>query len=262
MKDEPLVALLSDFGTRDWYVATLKAVMTSRCPRARFIDITHDIPPQDIIAGAFTLAAAVPWFPPQTVFLAIVDPGVGSERAILAACADRHFFVGPDNGLLTLSFQRAHRVRIIRLTNPRYWLSPVSRTFQGRDIMAPVAAALARTRTLASLGTPVKHIAPLQLPMVRQTQRTLHGHVVHIDAFGNLITNLPASVLSSAQSAGRVTVRYKQRTARVVSSYAAGRAGELVALAGSLGLVELATPNGSAAWTFNGARGEEVALIR
>ena len=139
----PLIALLTDFGTRDWYVATLKAVLLSRCPTARLVDITHEIPPQDTVAGAFTLAAAAPWFPRGTVFLAVVDPGVGSRRAIVAVRADSYYFVGPDNGLLAHSVQHAKRLTVIRLTNREHWLTPVSATFQGRDMMAPVAAYLA-----------------------------------------------------------------------------------------------------------------------
>lgn len=258
----PLVALLTDFGTRDWYAAALKAVVLSRCPGARLVDITHEIPPQDTVAGAFTLAAAVPWFPRGTVFLAVVDPGVGSDRAIVAAKADGRYFVGPDNGLLTLSLQRAKRFVAVRLTKPRYWLAAVSVTFQGRDIMAPVAAYLASGRALTRLGPPLAYLSPLPLPALRQSGSTLRGHVVHIDAFGNLITNLPASSLALPSGSRGVTVRYKRRAVRVVSSYAAGGSAELVAVAGSLGVVELALRNGSAAWTFNAARGDEVEVRR
>ena len=254
----PLLALLTDFGTRDWYVATLKAVLLSRCPAARLVDITHEVPPQDTVAGAFTLAAAVPWFPHGTVFLAVVDPGVGSRRAIIAARADHYSFVGPDNGLLTLSIQRAKRLRVVRLTNRRYWLTPVSATFQGRDVMAPVAAYLASGGSLGRLGVTLPRLAPLALPTARREGAVLRGHVVHLDTFGNLITNLPASSLAPHVGRRHVVVRYKRRAVRVVSSYAAGGAHELVAMAGSLGLVELAIRNTSAAWTFNAARGDEV----
>jgi S-adenosylmethionine hydrolase len=258
----PLIALLTDFGTRDWYAAVLKAVLLSRCPEARLIDITHDIPPQDTVAGAFILAAAMPWFPPGTVFLAVVDPGVGSDRVLVAAKADGRYFVGPDNGLLTLSLQRATRVTAVRLTNSRYWHTPVSATFQGRDIMAPVAAHLASGGSLARVGQTLPRLTPLSLPAVRQVGSTLKGHVVHIDAFGNLITNLPASSLAPLSGSRGVAVRYKRRAVRVVSSYAAGGPSELVAVAGSVGLVELALCRGSAAWTFNAARGDEVEVRR
>lgn len=256
-----IIALLTDFGTRDWYVGTLKAVILSRAPRARLVDITHEIPPQDTVAGAFTLAAAAPWFPPGTIFLAIVDPGVGSRRALLAVQADASYFIGPDNGLLTLSLQRAKRVRTLRLTNRRYWLPEVSRTFQARDIMAPVAASLATGVAFARLGVPMPQVASLDVPSLQRKGRTLLAHIMHIDAFGNLITNLSGHTILPPEQAGRLTIRYKRRPVRVVSSYADGRPDELVAVVGSLGFVELAVRNGSAAWTLNARRGDPVELI-
>lgn len=255
------IALLTDFGTRDWYVATLKGVILSRCPQARFVDITHEIPPQDVVAGAFTLAAAAPWFPAGTVFLAVVDPEVGSERALIAVRADERYFVGPDNGVLTLSVERAARRRIVRLTNRRYWLPDVSRTFHGRDMLAPVAAYLAGGGSMRSLGESTTRLTELSLPRVTRRGRVLQGAIVHIDAFGNLVTNLPAKLIANAQPARPRAVRYQQASARVVSSYSAGRANELIALAGSLGLVELAIRAGSAAWTLNARRGEPVELV-
>ena len=256
-----LIALLTDFGTRDWYVGTLKAILLSRCPTAHLVDITHEVPPQDTVAGAFTLAAAAPWFPSGTVFLAVVDPGVGSARALLAIRADGRYFVGPDNGVLTLSVQQAKRVTVLRLTNPRYWLPHVSRTFQGRDIMAPVAAHLARGGSFTRLGVvlPRQQMTPLAIPGLQSRGHTVHGAIVHIDTFGNLITNLPGRLLTAGPSA-RGAVRYRRRPVRVVSSYAEGRPNELIAVVGSLELIELAVRDGSAAWMFNARRGEDVVL--
>ncbi len=277
----PLVVLLSDFGMRDWYVAAMRGVILSRCPRAQLLDITHEVPPQDIIAGAFTLAAAAPWFPHGTVFVAVVDPGVGSDRALLAARADGRFFVGPDNGLLALTLRNAKPLTIVQLTNRRYWLKDVSRTFQGRDIIAPVAAYLASGGSLARLGRSLRRMTPLSLPAPERRGRTVSGHIVHIDAFGNLITNLPASYLGPAERptrpmlhphlsshrvgvhphlSSRVGVRYQRQAVRMVSSYADGRPQELVAMVNALGLVELAIREGSAAWTFNAKRGDQVEL--
>ena len=257
----PIVALLTDFGTRDWYAATLKAVILSRCPRAHIVDITHDIPPQDTLAGAFTLAAAAPWFPPGAVLLGIVDPGVGTDRALLAIRADGRYFVGPDNGLLALNLVAAKRIRIIRLTQPRYWLKTISRTFEGRDIMAPVAAYLAGGGVLSRLGVPMGRVTPLALPTVRRVGATLRGHVVHLDAFGNLITNLSGELVGAGSASRGMVLRYKGRRARVVSSYAAGRPEELIAVVGSLGLIELAVRGASAAWQCTAARGDEVELV-
>ena len=253
-----LIALLTDFGTRDWYVASLKGLMLTRSPQARIIDITHEIPPQDVIAGAFTLAAAASWFPRGTVFLAVVDPGVGSDRALVAVQADERYFVGPDNGLLSLVVERATRVTVVRLTNRRYWLKTISRTFQGRDIMAPVAARLASGGQLLQLGTRISHVRALSLPSVQRHGRKVRGSILHIDAFGNLITNLPQSLLPPQPRSEPPILRYKDRKVRMVSSYTEGRPSELIALVGSLGLVELAVREGSAAWMFNVRRGDPV----
>lgn len=252
-REAGLVALLTDFGTRDWYVGALKGVLLSRAPAARLVDITHDIPPQDTMAGAFTLAAAAPWFPLRTVFLAVVDPGVGSQRALLAARADAHYVVGPDNGLLSLVFQRAKRLTVVRLTNRRHWLTPRSATFHGRDILAPAAAYLANGGALAALGVRVARTASLPFPTPSRKGRMLQGQVVHIDAFGNLITNLRMPSGTRGVDASGVTIRYQRRPVRVVSSYSAGRDKELVAVVGSLDLIELAVRAASAAWQLSAA---------
>ncbi len=252
----PVIALLTDFGARDWYAGALKGVLASRAPRVAVADITHEIPPQDVAAGAFTLAAAAPWFPRGTVFLAVVDPGVGSRRALLAAWADGRQFVGPDNGLLALCLQQATRLRVVRLNRPRHWLPDVSRTFQGRDIMAPVAAYLARGGRLSALGSPVRRFHPLALPVPQRRGRRMTGRVVHVDTYGNLITNLPAALLPP--NGPVAAIRCQGCRARVVSSYADGRARELLAMAGSLGFVELAVRDGSAASACGSARGDAV----
>jgi len=252
----PLIALMTDFGTAGWYAACMKAVILTICPRVRLVDLTHEIPPQDVLAGAFALAAAAPWFPPKTVFACVVDPGVGTARPLIAAQADRQVFVGPDNGVFSLIFQRAKQLSLVRLTNPRYWLAEISATFHGRDIIAPVAAHLACGCPLQRLGVWRTRYHTLKLPPLQRTATTLQGCVLHTDPFGNLITNLPASVMSSAHW----QVRYKHRPVRVVSSYAEGRSGQLVALVGSAGYLELAIPNGSAAKRYRAKRGDGVEL--
>ena len=249
---------MTDFGTAGWYAACMKAVMLTRCPNARLIDITHEIPPQDVLAGAFTLSASASWFPSQTIFACVVDPGVGTARPLIAARANRQLFVGPDNGLFSLVFQRAAKLSVVRLTNPRYWLPDVSTTFQGRDIIAPVAAHLARGCPLQRLGIGQSRYHTLKLPSLTRTATALHGRVLWLDSFGNLITNVPSSLIQSA----RWQVRYKHNTARMVSSYGEGQSGRLVALAGSAGYLELAIPNGSAAKRYRAARGDRVELCR
>ena len=255
-----VIALLTDFGTRDWYVAAMKGVILAQAPRAQLIDITHEIPPQDILAGAFILASAASWFPPGTIFVAVVDPGVGSDRALLAARADDRYFIGPDNGVLAWSLERAKQATIVRLTNRRYWLKDISRTFQGRDVLAPVAAHMARGVRLSQLGTPVTRVTTLTLPAIQRHDRSVEGRILHIDAFGNLVTNLPETVLRGKSGSGQMRLRYKDRSARMVSSYMEGAPNELIAVVGSLRLIELAIREGSAAWACNARRGDPVEL--
>ena len=253
----PLIALLTDFGTADWYVSCMKAVMLRLCPRVQLVDITHEVPSHDIVVGAVTLAAAVNWFPPKTIFACVVDPGVGTARRLIAAHADERLFVGPDNGLLSLVLQRANRLTLVRLTNPRYWLSQISQTFHGRDIIAPVAAYLARGVPLQRLGIPQHRYHTLKLPRLQRVRGAIRGRLLHIDTFGNLITNLPASLVMEPRTC---RFRYKHAAARVVSSYEEGRRGELVALGGSSGYVELSVREASAAKRYRAKRGDRVEL--
>ena len=236
-------------------MACMKAVLLGRCPSAQLVDISHEIPPQDTLAGAFSLSAAFPWFPPATVFLCVVDPGVGTARPLIAAKADGRYLVGPDNGLLSLALQQAKTRQVVRLTSRRFWLPKLSGTFHGRDILAPVAAHLAAGVPLGRLGTTTRRIQAVPIPTPRQSGRRISGCVVHVDRFGNLITNLSSSLLTRR---GRMHICFGRRPARVVSSYAQGRSGELIALAGSTGYLELAVRDGSAAQRLSAQRGDEV----
>jgi S-adenosylmethionine hydrolase len=256
----PIVALLTDFGTRDWYAAALKGVLLARAPRARLVDITHEVPPQDVTAGAFLLAAAAPWFPAGTVFLAVVDPGVGTNRALLAIGADRRYFIGPDNGLLSLAVARARRVSAVRLTARRFWLPVVSRTFHGRDILAPVAAYLARGGSLRRLGVPSARWTSLALPPVKRLGRRLQGRIVHVDAYGNLITNIAAGRSWPPDRHRASVVTCRGRRLRVVLSYAEGRPHQALAVIGSLGFLELAVRHGSASRVLTARRGDAVTV--
>lgn len=251
----PLVALLTDFGTRDWYAACLKASVWSVCPEARLLDLTHEIPAHDVAAAALTVSAVVPWMPAGTIIVGVVDPGVGTCRAPLAACADARLFVGPDNGLFSLVWDRAARITIVRLTNPRFWHPHVSSTFHGRDLFAPVAGYLARGRALRALGPVVTRYRRLAWPALQARQQALRGAVIHIDRFGNAITNLPNELLTQ-HPGGRLI--FRRRTLRVVASYGFGPAGTGVAVPGSHGHVEVAVRQGSAAQRYHIARGDAV----
>src|ERR671934_594497 len=177
----PVIALLSDFGTRDHYAGTMKGVALSVCPDATLVDISHDIPPHDVLAGALELAASYKYFPAGTIFLVVVDPGVGSARHGIAAEAGGYRFVAPDNGVLTLVFKETASRRVIELTERRYARPTVSRTFEGRDRFAPAAAWLAKGIELSALGRPAGAIHRIDLPPPHTTADGLTGEVLRVD---------------------------------------------------------------------------------
>ena len=186
----PTVALLSDFGTRDHYAGTMKGVVLGICPDVTLVDISHDIPPHDLQFAALELAAACPYFPAGSIFLVVVDPGVGSARRGVAAEAGDYRFVAPDNGVLTVVFQRMPPKRVVELTERRYARPTVSQTFEGRDRVAPAAAWLAKGIQLSALGRPVSEYTLLDLPVPTVADGSIQGAVLRVDHFGNLVTNI------------------------------------------------------------------------
>src|SRR5438445_10884178 len=186
----PVIALLTDFGTRDHYAGTMKGVALGICPDATLVDISHDLPPHDVLGAALELAAAYKYFPAGTIFLVVVDPGVGSARRGIAAEAGDYKFVAPDNGVLTAVFDEHPPKRVVELTERKYARPTVSRTFEGRDRFAPAAAWLAKGIELAALGRPAASIHHLDLPRPRLDPDALTGEVLRVDRFGNLITNI------------------------------------------------------------------------
>jgi S-adenosylmethionine hydrolase len=254
------IALLTDFGSRDGYVGIMKGVILNRLPGATLVDLSHDVPPQDIRHGAFVLATSVAYFPRGTVFLAVVDPGVGSQRRAVAVEASHWSFVGPDNGLFawTLRFlardgQAGLRVadgrlrfekgiRAVELTEDRFWLAELSSTFHGRDLFAPVAAELSRGRSLQELGLPIEDLTDLPWPATwRDAQGSVSGEVVFVDTYGNLITNLGLADLP-----GECRIEIADRIIPGLSGHFQSP-DQVVALIGSSGFLEIACPNGNAA---------------
>ncbi len=191
----PLIALLSDFGSRDHYAGTMKGVMMGICPELSLVDITHEIRPHDVLEGALQLAAACRYFPPGPIFLAVVDPGVGSSRRGLAAEAGDYRFVAPDNGLLTAVFQEIPPKKIVELTERRYARPTVSRTFEGRDRFAPAAAWLAKGIQLAALGRTLATYQQIDIPRPDVKTTSVRGVVLLVDHFGNLVTNIDRRVV-------------------------------------------------------------------
>ena len=251
----PIVALLTDFGTRDHYVGTMKGVVLGICPDAALVDLTHDIPPQDIRAAALELAAAWRFFPPGTIFLVVVDPGVGSSRRALAAEAAGYLFVAPDNGVLGAVLQDPSEATVVELSDPQYALPAVSRTFEGRDRFAPAAAWLARGTPITALGPRVTGWRLLEVSRPRVEHGAIHGVVERIDRFGNLITNIDRATF--LQAGGRATAVVhvgSERIAGLVDTYAEAGAGALCALFGSADRLEIAARGGSAAERLGAAR--------
>ncbi len=256
----PVIALLSDFGTRDGYVGAMKGVLLSRAPDAELVDISHEIPPGDVLAGAWVLASAWRFFPERAVFLAVVDPDVGSERRAVAFGHAKKYGVGPDNGLFTLVLGEAGPDGVVELTRREHREEPTSSVFHGRDVFAPAAAALASGALLEELGDPLESLR--LLPLARPTRRAdgrLEGHVIHVDRFGNAITDIHADLLPDAPMVVEVAGK---RTADVVRYYAEAPAGALVALVNSAGHLELAMRGESASDVVGIKRGAAVLVSR
>lgn len=265
MRSHALVALLTDFGTRDGYVGVMKGVMLGIAPETRLVDLTHEIPPQDVRAGAWVLHTSWRAFPEGTVFLCVVDPGVGTARLPIALRAGGQFFVGPDNGLFSYVLAEAAAERAVVLDKPLYHLPrPASVTFHGRDIFAPCAAHLARGILMDVVGTPIAAVDTLvRLPLSRPTWHgaTLIGHVVHIDAFGNLITDFDPARTDAILAAPAVSlcIREQRITTRAVT-FGDGPEGQPFILRDSSGHLALAVRNGSAAARVGAAVGDEIVL--
>ncbi len=259
----PVVAILSDFGTRDHYAGTIKAVVLSVCPDATIVDIGHEIPPHDVLAGALELAACYRYFPMSTVFLVVVDPGVGSSRRGIAAESGDYRFVAPDNGVLTAVLRESAPKRVVELTERKYARATVSRTFEGRDRFAPAAGWIAKGVALTSFGRAITDYQLLTIPEAVVTEAEIAGEVLRVDRFGNLITNIGRLLVDRMASEGRLTVRAGDREVpRIVATYAEAAPGELCALFGSTDHLEVAVNAGSATDTLGVGRGAPVVIRR
>jgi S-adenosyl-L-methionine hydrolase (adenosine-forming) len=257
----PVIALLSDFGARDHYAGTMKGVMLGICPEATLVDITHEVTPHDVLEGALQLAAACRYFPAGTIFLAVVDPGVGSARRGIAAETADYRFVAPDNGVLTLALKDMPPKRIVELSERRYARPTVTRTFEGRDRFAPAAAWLAKGTQLAALGRNLADYHRLELPSLELGGDLLRGTVVHVDRFGNLVTNIDRRTFEPFAKQGAIRiVAGGEPIERLVSMYAEIGPGEVCALFGSSDHLELAANAASAADRLHAGRGVPVEI--
>jgi S-adenosylmethionine hydrolase len=240
------ITLTTDFGTQDWFAGTMKGVILRLAPQARIIDLTHEIGPGDIRAGAFALAASYAFFPRKTIHLAVVDPGVGTKRRAIAVETRNYFFVGPDNGLLSYALAREDIKAIHSLDDIRFFLPKVSSTFHGRDVFAPVAAHLSRGVAIRKLGVPVSDFICLDWPLPKISGGKIIGEVLYIDRFGNAITNISSPTLKQLRYQPAVFLKRKQ-ICRVAAAYQDVAPGGFIAIMGSSGFLEVSTNGGNAA---------------
>jgi S-adenosylmethionine hydrolase len=256
---DPLITLTTDFGDSSPYVAAMKGVILGINSQARLVDLSHQIPPQDVRYTAFFLAAALPYFPRQTLHVIVVDPGVGTDRALLyVEAADQRLLV-PDNGCWTELARRAGQPpKVIRLAEPRYWRPVVSATFHGRDILAPVAGHLSLGLDPQLLGPVAADWVRIEIPAPVREPNGWRGEVIFVDGFGNLITNIPAEMLP-ATGPLRIQVADTE-VSRRVRTYGEALPGTVVALVSSVGLLEIAVTQGNAVQKLNAAVGTPVAV--
>lgn len=258
----PVIALLTDFGLSDHYVAAMKGVVLGLCPDVTLLDITHDIPPQDILSGALELESVAPYLPAQTIVVGVVDPGVGSSRRAVAFETNSGLrCLGPDNGLFSLLTDADDVRASVEITNPAFMRATVSKTFEGRDRFAPAAAWLARGSELSLLGPAVSDLHALEIPKATSTADAVTGDVLRVDRFGNLITNIRAEWLNAWTDGADVRVGHVG-IGRVTTTYSDSPAGAFCALVGSSGRLEIAVNGGHAANRLGIGRGARVQVRR
>ena len=263
-----VITLLTDFGTDDEYVGLMKGVILSINPSATIVDLTHQINPQDIVQAAFTIHSGYHYFPKGTVHLIVVDPGVGTERGLLALKLENHFFIAPDNGVLSLLLNENGISSLNQITNPNYFRASVSQTFHGRDIIAPVGAHIASGVEVNELGPEIDVLNVVcfdQLDALCTEQGELKGEVVAIDHFGNLITNIKSEQLTECLPAGpQAKIRIKIRSNVIkglAGTYANMPSDTPLALIGSRGYLEIAVNKGNAAQRLKAKKGDEVWVL-
>jgi len=258
----PIITLLTDFGTQDYFVGAMKGVIVSINPEATIVDITHDIPPQDIETAAFNLLNCYRGFPKGTIHVAVVDPGVGSDRRAITVECGGQFFVGPDNGLFSWICEREKEWTARSITNDKFFRKPVSNTFHGRDIFAPVAAALSAGHKPEEFGRALIDI--VWLPSLEPTtinENAVEGRIIHIDRFGNCVTNFTRETLESRGPATSWRIILDDREIDSFRSFFADSTkDEIFAIVGSAGFIEICVRNGSAAKLLNVQRGQRIEL--
>ncbi|HVM96935.1 MAG TPA: SAM-dependent chlorinase/fluorinase [Candidatus Acidoferrales bacterium] len=241
-----IISLLTDFGTEDPFVGIMKGVILGIAPDVQIVDLTHSVPPQDVRLGALMLSSAVEYFAPGTIHVAVVDPGVGSQRRAIVIETPKALLIGPDNGLLFPAARKLGISSIRSLENPALFCQPLSRTFHGRDVFAPVAAHLARGVALQNVGSAFTHCESLDLPEPRRSDTSIEGEVLYVDGFGNLITNIPGALLSNFPALDLSVSIVGMQIVGLSNSYSAVAAGAPLAIVSSSDLLEIAVRDGNA----------------
>jgi len=261
----PIITLTTDFGLNDHFVGTVKGAILSIAPEAEIVDICHSVQAFDILDGALALAQAYSYFPTRTVHMVVVDPGVGSARRPIMASSDKYNFVAPDNGVLSLMYAREERLNVRHVTAEHYFLQPLSNTFHGRDIFAPVAAYLAKGVDQEKFGPEITDFVRFNAPKPKPVDaKTIRGIVLKVDRFGNLVTNITSqdapALFQTPTPAFKVTVG-KGEVTSFKTNYADGAPNELFAILGSMGYLEIAANRAAAAQLAGAGKGTEVSLV-
>ncbi len=247
---------------QDPYVAEMKAIILGICPKAVIVDISHEVEKFDIRMGAYILASASSYFPKGTVHVAVVDPEVGTARRCLIVQTKRSFFVGPDNGVLILAAEKEGIVGVYEITSPKYMLSRVSSTFHGRDVFAPVAAHLCQGVSPVDFGAMIKDFVKPKFAKVKFLKGKVAGEVLHVDRFGNIVTNIREEALSclEAKDFARVNINQRETQLKLGKSYAEAKLNESLVLIGSQGYIEIAKYKGNASEEFNAKPSDKITL--
>lgn len=265
MARRPLITLITDFGMADHFVGVIKGVILNINPEVRIVDISHQVSSYDIFDAAYTLEQSYRYFPPDTIHVIVVDPGVGTGRRPLLARTMEYKFVAPDNGVLSLVYEREENIEVRHVTSDHYFLNPVSNTFHGRDVFAPIVGWLSKGLEADKFGEPITDFAKFTAPKPKKVnENLLKGVTLKVDKFGNLITNIsPQDVpqLFSENPPPFKIIVNQQEITRLNLSYSMGKPSELFAIVGSSGFIEICTNRGSAAKALNVTRGAEVGVM-
>jgi S-adenosylmethionine hydrolase len=258
----PIITLTTDYGTSDHLTGVLKGVILNINPEASVVDITHSVIAHDILDAALTIGLVYKYFPPRTIHIVIVDPGVGTERRPILVASDQHYFVAPDNGVLSSVYDQTEALYAWHVTSEHYFRQPVSNTFHGRDIFAPVGAWLSKNWQTASFGEPITDFVRFAIPKPKASGNTVRGIVLRVDTFGNLMTNVkPEDAPALVADGGKFAIKIGNgEVKKLVQTFAQGAQGEVFGLIGSSGYLEISVNKGSAAKALGAGRGAEVTV--